>query len=315
MNRLDTKKRAQILSALCEGNSLRACTRMFGVSINTVTKLLVEVGEACNWYQDENLVDLKCRILQLDEIWSFVGCKEKAKSTSKGEHPGDVWTWTAIDAETKLVPAWFVGDRSAGSAFDFCYDLKKRFSGEVQITSDGLQSYKFAVASAFNDGTNHFAQLVKIYGKDDKGIEVVTGIVKEPRFGNPNMDLVSTSYVERQNLTMRMSMRRFTRLTNGHSKKIENHIAAISLHFMHYNFCRKHQTLKTSPAVAAGVTNKVWTVDNVLDMFDAYWTERHPVDRPARYKSKRKMPKTFEPQAPKTPWYLNPEGEGRENSK
>jgi len=312
MNKLDDTKRAMMVRALCEGNSLRAVARMGGMSFNTVVKLVIDLGEACEWYQDKHLVGLKCTEVQLDEIWSFVGCKEKNKDEAINDHPGDVWTWTAICPNTKLCVGWLVGDRDARAAMEFCNDIGGRFAGHVQVTSDGLASYRFAVGLGFADAD--FAQLVKIYGKDSKGNDVCIGAKKVRRFGNPDFNKVSTSHVERQNLTMRMSMRRFTRLTNGHSKKIENHCHAIALHFMHYNFCRKHITLKgQSPAVAAGVADKVWSIDDLLAMFDAYRAEFHPVMRPKKYKPRSTTPKTFEP-TPKdqipTPWYLNPSSGG-----
>lgn len=305
MNKLDTAKRAIVVKAVCEGNSLRAASRMTGVAYNTVCKLIQDLGEACNWYQDRNLRDLPCTELQLDEAWSFVGCKEENKKNAKGEHPGDVWTWIGMDPNTKLVAGWYIGDRSAESAVEFCCDLAPRFSGHIQVTSDGHAAYRFAVGLAFKDAD--FAQLVKIYGKDEKGNEIVTRCDKVPRFGNPDPDRISTSLIERQNLTLRMSLRRYGRRTNAHSKRIENHCKAAALHFFFYNFCRKHQSLKTSPAVAAGVTAKLWTVDDLLEMFDTYQAVNHAPVRPKHYKP-RKQPKVIEP-TPKDqipiPWYLD----------
>lgn len=309
MNKLDDSKRAMMVRALCEGNSLRAVARMGGMSFNTVVKLLIDLGEACEWYQDKHLTNLSCAEVQMDEIWSFVGCKEKNKADAINEHPGDVWTWTALCPQTKLIVGWLVGDRDAAAANEFCCDIGKRFSGHIQVTADGHAPYRFAVSLGFKDAD--FAQLVKIYGKDEKGNDVCVGAKKVRRFGNPDMNKVSTSLVERQNLTMRMSMRRFTRLTNGHSKKIENHCHAVALHFMHYNFCRKHITLKTTPAVAAGVAEKPWSIEDLLAMFDAYRAEFHPVQRPKKYRPRRTTPKSYEP-TPKeeipTPWYLDPNG-------
>jgi IS1 family transposase len=310
MNRLDSTKRILIVKMITEGNSMRAASRMTGVSLNTVTKLVCDLGEACNWYQDKHLRNLKCSELQMDEIWAFVGCKEGAKKKAINQHPGDVWTWKALCPHTKLVAGWFVGDRSATSAFDFCSDLSHRFAGHLQITSDGLGSYRWAVGANFNDVD--FAQLVKIYGKDDEGREICIGAKKVPVFGNPDLNRVSTSLVERSNLTLRMSSRRFTRSTNGHSKNLTNHTLALGLHFFVYNFCRKHLTIKTTPAVAAGVADNVWTVQDLLDMFDAYQAVNHAPNRPKQYKP-RTTPKTFEP-TPKdqltTPWYLNPNSDG-----
>ncbi len=247
-------------------------------------KLLCEFGESCNDYQAQHMVNLPCKVLQMDEIWSFVGCKEKAKAKAKGEHPGDVWTWSALCAETKLIPGFYVGDRSGHSAYEFCRDLSTRFSGSLQITTDGLGSYKWAIGNNF--ANCDYSKMIKIYGTDSQGHEIVTGIKKEKVFGNPDEDLISTSYVERANLTMRMGMRRFTRLTNGFSKKVENHIHSIALHFFHYNFCRKHMTLKTTPAVAASVTDKIWEIEDLIEMHDEYWQSKHPVKRPKRYQKK-----------------------------
>lgn len=315
MNRLDAAKRILIVKMITEGNSMRAASRVSGVSINTVVKLVCDLGEACNWYQDKHLRKLPCTELQLDEIWSFVGCREKNKKHAVGNHPGDVWTWKGLCPNTKLVVGWIVGDRSANTAFDFCSDLASRFSGHLQITSDGHPAYRWAVGANFNDVD--FAQLVKIYGQDDEGREIVVRTEKRPVFGNPNIDRVSTSLVERSNLTLSMSSRRFTRLTNGHSKKLENHALALGLHFFVYNFCRKHQTIKTAPAVAAGVTDHVWTIQELLDMLDKYQAEFHPAERPKHYSPRRTTPKAFPP-TPKdqlpTPWYLKSDGEAPQNS-
>ncbi len=312
MNRLDSAKRILIVKMITEGNSMRAASRVAGVSINTVTKLVCELGEAGNWYQDKHLRNLPCKELQLDEIWSFVGCKEANKRTAKGAHPGDVWTWKALCPHTKLVAGWAVGDRGADTAYDFCSDLAGRFAGHLQITSDGHAPYRFAVGANFEDVD--FAQLVKIYGKDGQGKDVCVGARKVPVIGTPDLSRVSTSLVERSNLTLRMSSRRFTRLTNGHSKKIENHVLALGLHFFVYNFCRKHLTIKTTPAVAAGITDKIWTVQDLLDMFDAYQAEFHAPERPMHYSPRRTTPKSYEP-TPKDeipePWYLNPNSGGR----
>ncbi|MEY2486835.1 MAG: hypothetical protein QOH39_2483 [Verrucomicrobiota bacterium] len=311
MNRLDTAKRVLIIRMISEGNSMRAASRIAGVSINTVTKLVCEVGEACAAYQDRKLRNLKCTELQLDEIHSFVGCREKNKKNAITSHVGDVWTWTALCPQTKLIPAWFVGDRSAMTAMEFCLDLGRRFKGRVQVTSDGLPAYRFAVQAGFGDVD--FAQLVKIYGQNDDGEEIVIRTEKKVISGNPDMDKVSTSLVERSNLTLRMCSRRFTRLTNGFSKKLSNHTNALGLHFFMYNFCRKHLTTKTTPALAAGVTDKVWAVQDVIDMVDEYWNEKRPIQRPKFYR-KRMTPKWYPPQTPETPWYLDPNGKKPENS-
>jgi IS1 family transposase len=311
MNQLTRSKRALVIKMVSEGTSMRTASRVVDASINTVMKLVCEVGEACAAYQDKNLRNLSCTELQMDEVHSFVGCREKNKKNAVNGHPGDVWTWTALCPQTKLIPAWFVGDRSASTAFEFCHDLGKRFSGRVQITSDGLPAYRFAVTSGFGDCD--FAQLVKIYGQDADGNEIVTRTEKKVICGNPDIDKISTSLVERSNLTLRMCSRRFTRLTNGFSKKLSNHANALGLHFFTYNFCRKHLTTKTTPALSAGVADKIWSIEDVVDMADEYWHEKRPVQRPRFYK-KRTMPKTYPPQPPKLPWYLDPNQKGPENS-
>jgi IS1 family transposase len=278
MNRLSTEKRAQVLSALVEGNSIRATVRMTGAAKNTITKLIADVGYACTDYQDKAFRDLSCDTFQVDEIWSY--CYAKQKNVPE-EHRdtygyGDVWTWTAIDADTKLVPSWLVGERTAWDAYTFLNDLSRRVSGRVQITTDGLNIYIPAVRRAFKDQVD-FAQLQKIYG-DEPGPEkryspgVCIGTEREIIKGNPDPAKISTSYVERQNLTMRMGMRRFTRLTNGFSKKIENLAWAVSVHFMHYNFARPHKTLTkkypTTPTMAAGVADHVWTVQEIAGLLE-----------------------------------------------
>lgn len=274
MNKLTIAKRTQLISCLVEGNSLRATSRMTGVAVNTVMKFVVDVGRVCSIYQDKHFVNLPCKRLQCDEIWSFVGAKQKnVTNESKEKRWGDVWTWTAICSDTKLIPCWLVGERNAAAAFHFMHDLKARLSNRVQITTDGLKAYIGAVDSAFGNDVD-FAQLVKIYGAGPSGPESryspaqCMGTKKATLTGNPDLDHVSTSYVERANLTMRMGMRRFTRLTNGHSKKIENHEHACSLHFFHYNFCRIHQTLRCTPAMAAGITDKVWELADIADLLD-----------------------------------------------
>lgn len=274
-NFISERERVAIVSALVEGNSLRATSRMTGCVRNTVSKLLVDLGRACAAFQDVTLRNLKCRRIQLDEIWSFVGCKQKNLPPEMHDTfgRGDVWTWTAIDAETKLVPCWMVADRSAGSAHAFVADLASRLASRVQLTSDGLRAYVNAVEDAFGADVD-FAQLVKIYGHEGKpGAEryspaECTGTREVAIAGNPDPRHISTSYVERQNLTMRMGMRRFTRLTNAFSKKVENHEAAISLHFMHYNFARVHQSLRITPAMAAGVSDHVWELEEIVALLD-----------------------------------------------
>jgi IS1 family transposase len=269
MNRLSIQHRTRILGMLVEGNSLRATSRICAVSINTVTKLLVDVGSASADYQDRTLRDLTCRRIQCDEIWAFVYAKQKnVPAEKRGQFGyGDVWTWTAIDANTKLVPAFMVGNRNAQSATMFIDDLKSRLANRVQLTTDGLKVYLEAVEGAFGADVD-FAQLVKIYGapQEETRYSPAECLGCERRFvtGKPNPAHISTSYVERQNLTIRMGMRRFTRLTNAFSKKVENHAYQIALHFMHYNFCRIHKTLRVTPAMEAGITDHVWTIEEML---------------------------------------------------
>lgn len=312
MEKISINQRAAILRCLIEGNSVLSTSRITGVAKNTILGYLAEAGEACTEFQNRMMVNLPCETLQLDEIWSFVGCKEKAKAKAKGQHPGDVWTWTSICAETKLIPCWRVGDRSATTAFEFCADLAGRFTGRVQITSDGLESYKWAIGANFSDVD--FAQLIKVYGKGDNGQDVVIGIRKKAVFGTPDMDLVSTSYVERSNLTLRMTNRRFTRLTNGFSKKLENHCHMLAVGFMSYNFCRKHLTLKMTPAQAAGIADHQWTITEVVAMIAEFAKEKEEALFEAAFASRltrpRTTPKTYEPQTPLTPWYLDPESGG-----
>lgn len=271
MNRLPLTKRAQIIGLLVEGNSLRAASRLADVSINTVTKLLVDVGIAASAHQDQALRNLKCRRIQVDEIWSFVYAKQKNVPNGMEDRAGDVWTWTAIDADTKLVPSWLVASRDAESAMTFVDDLSRRLANRVQLTSDGHKSYLDAVEGAFG-GDVDYSQLVKIYGSMKTEFvgryspAVCTGAKKTPVTGNPDPKHISTSFVERSNLTMRMSMRRFTRLTNAFSKKIENHEHAIALHFMYYNFGRIHKTLRGTPAMASGVSDHVWSLEEIAGL-------------------------------------------------
>ena len=275
MNRLNTAKRVQILSALVEGSSLRATTRMVGCSINTVTKLLVDIGEVCAAYQDEHLRNLPCKRIQCDEIWSF--CYSQAKNVSankQGEFGyGDVWTWTAICADTKLIPVWLVADRGAGAAWQFMQDLAPRLANRVQLTTDGHKIYLDAVDDAFRSNVD-YAMLIKIYGKDNTEPETrysppkVNGTKREAKIGHPDPKHISTSYAERANLTMRMSIRRFTRLTNAFSKKVENHAQAVALHFMHYNFARIHNALRVTPAMEAGISNHVWELEEIVGLLE-----------------------------------------------
>ena len=283
MNRKTIKERSQILSLLVEGNSLRATTRIIremqgGCSINTVTKLLEEVGEACAWYQDKHLVNLPCKRVQVNEIWSFVYSKQKnTPEELKGEN-GDVWTWTAICADTKLIPSWRIGGRDAATAHEFIDDLATRMAERFQLTSDGFKKYENTVEAAFGVDAD-YAVLVKIYGDSAKGQERYspahcTGALQRTVTGPPDQKHINTSYVKRQNFTIRMPMRRFTRLTNAFSKKLDNHAHAIALHFMHYNFVRIHKSLKVTPAMAAGVSNALWSLQYVVEMSDNYWNEK-----------------------------------------
>lgn len=270
MNRLPIERRAQIVGMIAEGSSLRSTSRMADVSINTVTKLLVDVGAACSSYQDSALRGLKLGRVQCDEIWSFVYAKQKNVTPAMLErgHAGDVWTWTAIDAETKLVPSWRIGTRDAHTAAEFIHDLAERLASRVQLTTDGHKPYLSAVEDAFGADVD-YAMLVKLYGQTEDGethysppecIAAVPTVVS----GKPDPRHISTSYAERQNLTMRMCMRRFTRLTNGFSKKLENHAAAVALYFMYYNFVRVHKSLRITPAMAAGVSDHVWSLEEIV---------------------------------------------------
>jgi IS1 family transposase len=279
MNRLSTEKRAAILGMLVEGNSLRATTRMAGCSINTVSKLLLDIGDACAGYQDRTLRDLPCTTIEADEIWSF--CYAKAKNVPdehKGEFGyGDVWTWVALDADSKLAVTWLVGDRKLTDCWGFIADLRKRVKGRIQLSTDAHQTYRGVVGLVFNDGEVDWAQLIKQYRSQHMGEgryspPACIGTKTKVRIGDPDLARASTSYVERQNLTMRMGMRRFTRLTNGFSKKVENHMAAVALHFMHYNFARPHKTLANpyprTPAMVAGVADHVWTLTEIAELLD-----------------------------------------------
>ena len=268
MNTLPLAKRAQILGLLVEGNSINATCRITGAAKATVLKLLADVGQACAEYQDKTLHNLPCKRVQCDEIWSFVGAKQKNVAQGAAGY-GDVWTWTAICADTKLIASWMVGSRDGEAARMFMADLAPRLANRVQLTTDGHRAYLEAVEDAFGADVD-YAMLVKLYG-EPKGREherryspgECCGTIKQPIEGCPNPRHVSTSYVERQNLTMRMSMRRFTRLTNGFSKKIENHAHAVALHFMYYNFGRIHKTLRATPAMEAWIADHVWTLEEI----------------------------------------------------
>ncbi len=277
MNKLTKTQRAQVLHLLCEGNSIRAVTRLTGISKTTVSKLVVDAGKACSWYQDRVFRYLDCKRVQVDEIWGFVGAKAKnadPELKAAGEQ-GDAWLWVATDADTKLVPSWLVGTRDAECANDFIADLAERLSHRIQLTSDGHKPYLEAVEGAFGADVD-YAMLVKSYGETSESAKgryspaECTGAKKVPIEGKPDHKHISTSYAERNNLNIRMHSRRMTRLTNAFSKKMENHAHAMSLHFMYYNFVRIHKTLRTTPAMAAGVSKKLWEMSDVVDMIEVW---------------------------------------------
>lgn len=274
MNQLPTETRSRILSCLVEGVSLRATARLCGVAINTVVKLQVEAGEACAAFQDKTFRNLNCRRLECDEIWSFCYSKQKnVPVDKKGVFGyGDVWTWTAIDADTKLIPCWHLGTRDGGAAYEFMHDLASRLAHRVQLTTDGHKPYLAAVEDAFGSEID-YATLTKIYGEAAAGDArysppQCTGMHCAVVSGRPDRSKISTSYVERQNLNIRMGMRRFTRLTNAFSKKVDNHGHALALYFMFYNFCRIHSTLRVTPAMQTGLTDRVWEMSDVVRMLD-----------------------------------------------
>jgi IS1 family transposase len=274
MNKLPPAKRSQIIGLLVEGNSLRATSRLADCSINTVTKLLVDVGTACEQFHDKTVRGVASKRIQCDEIWSFVYAKAKnapAEMKAAGD-AGDVWTWTALDADTKLMVSWQIGSRDSETGMHFMRDLASRLTERIQLTTDAFSSYRALVGDAFKKNVD-YAMLIKIFanhggqganGKYSPG--ECCGTRKQVVRGNPADEHISTSYVERQNLTMRMSMRRFTRLTNAFSKKVENHAHAVALHFMHYNFGRIHKTLRVTPAMAAGIANHVWSHEEIAGL-------------------------------------------------
>jgi IS1 family transposase len=268
-NVISTEKKIAVISALVEGCSVRSTVRMTGVSKGAVLRLLVSVGNACAEYQDRVIRNVAAKRVQVDEIWSFVGCKEKNVTAEKMEAGicGDVWTFTAIEAQTKLVVSWLVGRRDAGCATEFLRDVESRLSNRVQLTTDGHKMYLAAVPDAFASEVD-YAQLVKVFGNDPEGQKRYSpaqclGTRRDAIIGSPDPEHISTSYVERQNLNMRMNMRRFTRLTNAFSKKLDNHVAMIALFHMHYNFCRIHQTLRVTPAMEAGISQHVWSISDI----------------------------------------------------
>lgn len=269
MNQLPLAKRAQIIALLTEGTSLRATSRLADVSINTVTKLLVDVGTGCQKWHDENVRNVTARRVQCDEIWSFIYAKDKnLPEELQGKYGvGSIWTWVALDSESKLAISWLVGNRDADYAKIFIQDVKARLANRVQLTTDGLKAYLDAVDDTFGADID-YAQLIKLYGNSletEKRYSPAecTGTEKKPVIGNPTEKYISTSHIERQNLTMRMNIRRFTRLMNTFSKKVENHAHAVALHFMFYNFVRIHKTLRVTPAMAAGLTNKLWEIEDL----------------------------------------------------
>jgi IS1 family transposase len=274
MNKLPVAKRAQILSLLCEGTSMRAVSRLADVSINTVSKLLVDAGNVCAAFHDESVRGLKSRRVQVDEIWSFTYAKaknvEKAKKAPAGA--GDTWTWTALDADSKMIVSWLVGPRDQGSANAFVADLAGRIRNRIQLTSDGLRLYIDAVEDAFGADID-YSMLIKLYGASGENETRYSpakclGCIPKPVMGRPAPEHISTSYVERQNLTMRMHMRRFTRLTNGFSKKLANHIHMVALYTVFYNWTKIHKTLRVTPAQQAGLTDRVWDMTEIVEMIE-----------------------------------------------
>ncbi len=274
MNKIEDKTRVQIVQCLVDGVGVNATCRVTGAAKNTVLKLLAQLGEACAKYHDEHVCHLLTKRVQCDEIWSF--CYAKAANVPEEKRGqwgyGDCWTWTALDADSKLIISYTLGLRDGGYAHEFMYDVAKRLARKVQLTTDGHKAYLDAVDDAFG-GDIDYAMLVKLYGAERPGEARyspanIIGTRKEEICGTPEPRLVSTSFVERQNLSMRMGMRRFTRLTNAHSKKIENHGHAIALYFMHYNYCKIHTTLRETPAMAAGLSKSVWEIEDLLKLID-----------------------------------------------
>lgn len=272
MNRLSNRDRIRVVAALVEGNSIRSTVRMTGVAKNTVVKLLAYLGKVCTAHHDRAVHGLKSKRVQCDEIWSFVGAKQKNVPDEKAEQWGDVWTWTAIDADSKLIVSYLVGQRGPRWAKSFMEDVASRIDSRVQITTDGLRAYAEAVEGAFGCDVD-YAMLIKLYGSDSfdtkyspgECIGTQTAVMQ----GNPDPKYISTSFVERQNLTMRMSMRRFTRLTNAFSKKIENHEASVAMYFTYYNFCRVHSTIRVTPAMEAGLTDHVWSIAEMVELLNS----------------------------------------------
>ena len=274
MNQLSTEKRTAVVRCLVEGMSIRATVRVTGAAKNTIVKLLVQLGEACAEHHDKAVRNVTAQRVQCDEIWSFCYAKQKNVPADKAGQfgYGDVWTWTALDRDSKLCISWMVGGRDADCAKEFMGDVASRLANRVQLTTDGHSAYLSAVEHAFG-GEVDYAQLIKVYGRPEEpntrySPPVCIGTETKVIQGSPNKRDICTSHVERSNLTMRMGMRRFTRLTNGFSKKVENLAAAISLHFAHYNFCRIHQTLRVTPAMAAGLTDRVWEIEDLISLMN-----------------------------------------------
>ena len=271
MNKLPLEKRTQIIKLLVEGNSIRATTRITGCSKNTVTKLLVDIGKACQKFHDEKVINVSAKRVQCDEIWSFIYAKQKNVPEEKLGEAGDIWTWTGIEAQTKLIISWYVGNRDFESANEFMHDLAGRIKNRVQLTTDGLKSYLDAVEDNFPQGID-FAQLHKIYSSPTRedmrrySPAECTSTIKTPVIGSPDPKHVSTSYVERANLTMRMHMRRFTRLTNAFSKKVENHCHMLAIYFVYYNWCKIHTTLRVTPAMEAGLTHDIMEIKDIVKL-------------------------------------------------
>ena len=275
MNKLPLEKRVQILSMLCEGSAMRATSRVTDVSINTVTKLLVDAGLVCARFHDEVVRGVKAQHIQCDEIWSFCYAKAKKVPTAKAapEGAGDVWTWTALDRDSKLIVSYLIGDRDAEYASAFIADLQDRLANRVQLTTDGLKTYLSAVEDAFGDDVD-YAMLVKVYGEAPEETEKrysppeCIGARKRAVTGKPDRDMVSTSHVERSNLSFRMHMRRFTRLTNAHSKKFENHCHMVALYTVWYNFARINSAVRMAPAMAAGISDRLWDMADIVKLID-----------------------------------------------
>ncbi len=276
MNKLSSVDRARILHLLCEGSSIRSVTRLMNVGKNTVIRLMIDAGKACAAFHDEHVRGVRAKRIQCDEIWSFTYAKQKNVATAKAapDGAGDTWTWTALDADSKLILSWFVGGRDGECAMWFMDDVAKRLANRVQMTTDGHKAYLEAVEGAFGCDVD-YAQLVKIYGASPESAKGryspadCTGIKKNRIEGSPDYDHVSTSCVERSNLTMRMHMRRFTRLTNAFSKKVENHAHSMALFTTYYNFVRIHKTLRVTPAMAAGVSDRLWEVADIVALVEA----------------------------------------------